>query len=170
MKENFDVCFKLMLVSEGGYVNNPADPGGMTNLGVTKANWENYVGHQVDEKVMKSLTPDLVKPFYKSRYWDKISGDDLPDGLDYACFDYAVNSGPVRSAKCLQECANVKVDGVIGPKTLQAVALFNPRELIQDVCDKRLAFLQGLPTWHVFGKGWGARVAKVKKTALKMAE
>ena len=87
MKENWENAFLAVLKHEGGYVNHPRDPGGMTNLGVTKRAWEAYVGHEVDEAAMRALTPDVVKPFYKKMYWDKIKGDDLPPGVDYAAYD-----------------------------------------------------------------------------------
>jgi len=68
MKDNWENAFLAVLKHEGGYVNHPKDPGGMTNLGVTKRAWEEYVGHEVDEATMRGLTPEVVKPFYKSRY------------------------------------------------------------------------------------------------------
>ena len=80
MKENFDEALKALLKHEGGYVNHPADPGGMTNFGVTKRVWEEWVGHAVDEQTMRGLTPDAVAPLYRQRYWDAVRGDDLPHG------------------------------------------------------------------------------------------
>jgi len=165
---NFDACLALILKSEGGYVNNKADPGGMTNLGVTKRTYETYVGHPVDEETMRGLTPDDVSPLYKKMYWDAVRGDDLPDGLDYCLFDLAVNSGVSRAAKFLQAACGVAQDGNIGPATLAAVATFHPRDLSTAICEKRLAFLQALPTWNTFGKGWNKRVAEVEETAFKM--
>lgn len=168
MKDNFDAALKAILHHEGGFVNHPADPGGMTNLGVTKTVWEEWVGHPVDEKQMRALTPELVAPLYKKKYWDKIKGDDLPDGVDYAVFDAAVNSGPGRAAKWLQGCVGVEQDGGIGPKTLAAVAAFDPKELVEDYAKRRLSFLMDLPHWGTFGKGWSRRVAEVQNTASSM--
>ena len=82
MKENFDEALKTILKHEGGFVNHPSDPGGMTNLGVTKKVWEEWVGHPVDEKAMRALTPEIVSPMYRKKYWDAVKGDDMPDGLD----------------------------------------------------------------------------------------
>ena len=169
MKDNFDAALKAILHHEGGYVNHPADPGGMTNLGVTKRVWEEWVGHEVDEKTMRNLTPEIVGPMYKVKYWDKIKGDDLPTGVDYVVFDAAVNSGPGRAAKWLQACVGVEPDGGIGPKTLAAVNAFDANQLIEDYAKRRLSFLIDLPTWNTFGKGWGRRVAEVQKTGLDMA-
>ena len=168
MKDNWEQSFALVLKHEGGFVNNPKDPGGMTNLGVTKKVWESYVGHEVDEAEMRSLTPDIVMPLYKKNYWDAVNGDDLPAGVDYAVYDLAVNSGVRRAVKILQKAAGVAQDGVIGPATIEAVNDKNARELAQDVCESRLAFLQALPTFDTFGKGWSRRVAEVEQTAFNM--
>ena len=169
MKDNFESALKAILHHEGGYVNHPKDPGGMTNLGVTKRVWEEWVGHEVDEKTMRNLTPEIVGPMYKTKYWDKIKGDDLPTGVDYVVFDAAVNSGPGRAAKWLQACVGVEPDGGIGPKTLAAVNAFDANQLIEDYAKRRLSFLMDLKTWDTFGKGWGRRVAEVQKTGLDMA-
>jgi len=168
MRENFAEALQAVLHHEGGFVNHPADPGGMTNLGVTKAVWEEWVGHPVDEKAMRALTPAAVAPMYKAKYWDKIRGDDLPTGVDYAVFDAAVNSGPGRAAKWLQACVGVEPDGGIGPKTLAAVAKFNPADLVEGYAKRRLSFLMDLPHWGTFGKGWSRRVAEVQTVASTM--
>jgi len=168
MKQNFQSALESVLKHEGGFVNHPADPGGMTNLGVTKRVWEEWVGREVDEKTMRGLTPEMVGPVYKAKYWDRIRGDQLPSGVDYAVFDAAVNSGPGRAAKWLQGCVGVEQDGRIGPKTLAAVAKFDLAELIEDYAKRRLSFLVGLPHWGTFGKGWGRRVAEVQTVASSM--
>ena len=168
MKENFVDALIHVLKHEGGYVNHPADPGGMTNLGVTKAVWEEWVGRPSSEKEMRSLTPEMVAPLYRRKYWDKIQGDYLPDGVDYAVFDFAVNSGPGRAAKFLQELVGAKPDGAIGPQTLVAVGKKDPKELVLAYNAKRKAFLESLPTFATFGKGWSARVAGVSTEALAM--
>ena len=168
MKQNFDSALKAVLHHEGGFVNHSSDPGGMTNLGCTKKVWEEWVGHQVDEKAMRALTPKDVAPLYKQKYWDKIKGDDLPEGVDYAVFDCAINSGAGRAAKFLQSCVGVDPDGGIGPKTLAAVNSFDPKQLVEDYSKRRLSFLTDLPTWGTFGKGWSRRINEVEKTALSM--
>ena len=168
MKDNFEQCLALVLKHEGGFVNHPKDPGGMTNLGVTKKVWEEWVGHAVDEAAMRALGPTDVAPLYKKNYWDRVRGDDLPTGVDYSVFDLAVNSGVSRAVKFLQAACGVAQDGAIGPATLAAVAAFHPRDLATAVCEKRLAFLQSLPTWNTFGRGWNKRVAEVEETAFKM--
>ena len=169
MKENFPKAFAAVLVHEGGYVNNPKDPGGMTNLGCTKTVWEEHCGHPVDEKVMRALTPDDVTPLYRRKYWDKIKGDDLPAGVDYVVFDAAINLGPNRAARWLQACVNTYADGIIGDKTIQAVRNKDAKELIDAYCAYRLAYLKMLQTWQTFGKGWERRVKEVNATALSMS-
>lgn len=168
MKENFQKAFEVVLHHEGGFVNHPNDPGGMTNLGVTKAAWEEWVGHPVDEKAMRALTPADVAPMYKRKYWDKVRGDDLPAGVDYCCFDAAVNSGAGRAVKWLQGVVGTPVDGALGPKTLAAVAATDPKKIVEAYAKQRLSFLQELPHWGTFGKGWSRRVAEVQSTAVSM--
>ena len=168
MQSNFNRSLLLLLKHEGGYVNHPSDPGGMTNLGVTAKVWESWVGHPVDEKQMRALTPDDVAPLYKRKYWDACRADELVSGLDYAVFDCAVNSGVGRAVKLLQGCVGVAVDGGIGPTTMAAVNQAVPTSLIEDFCEARLNFLRALNTWSTFGKGWERRVNEVKEEALKM--
>jgi len=168
MKENWETAFQMVLNHEGGFVNNPKDPGGMTNLGVTKKVWEEFVGREVDEREMRALTPDAVKPLYKKNYWDKIKGDQLPSGVDYAAYDLAVNSGVGRAAKYLQQIAGVPADGLIGPQSIEAINACPAEEVVDALCDMRLDFLQRLPTWNTFGKGWERRVVEVKQKASTM--
>ena len=172
MKDNFDLCLTLLLAHEGGFVNHPQDPGGMTNLGVTKRVWEEWTGHEVDEKQMRALTPELVAPLYKRKYWDACRSDDLVSGVDYCVFDVAVNSGAGRAIKFLQSCVGVDADGGFGPRTLAAVKVAeqDPERLIELYCAKRLEFLQTLKTFETFGKGWSRRVAEVKAKALAMVD
>ena len=168
MKENFQKALDAVLHHEGGFVNHPKDPGGMTNLGCTKKVWEEWVGHPVDEKAMRALTPEDVAPLYKKKYWDAVRGDDLPDGVDYIVFDTAINSGPGRAIKFLQGCVGTDMDGALGPKTMAAVRAADPKQLVEDYAKRRLSFLQDLPTWGTFGKGWSRRVAEVENTASTM--
>ena len=168
MKENFQPALAHVLISEGGYIHHKLDPGGMTNLGVTKAVWEEWVGRPSSEKEMRSLTPEMVAPLYRRKYWDKIQGDYLPDGVDYAVFDFAVNSGPGRAAKFLQELVGAKPDGAIGPQTLVAVGKKDPKELVIAYNEKRQAFLESLPTFATFGNGWTKRVTSVNTEAVAM--
>lgn len=168
MKENFQQALEHVLRSEGGFVNHPRDPGGMTNLGVTKKVWEEWVKREVTEAEMRALTPEMVGPLYKQMYWDRVRGDDLPDGVDYIVFDTAVNSGVSRAARFLQACVGADQDGAIGPRTLALVRAADPKQLVEDYAKRRLSFLSALPTWDTFGRGWSRRVAEVQNTATTM--
>lgn len=168
MKDNWKRSFELMLKSEGSFVNHPQDPGGMTNLGVTKRVWEQWVGRESNEKEMRSLTPAMVEPLYKRKYWDACRCDDLPEGLDYLVFDFAVNAGPGRSIKILQTAVGTTPDGIIGPKTLAAVRAVDPHELIEKFSVAKTQFYESLPTFPTFGRGWLNRVADVKVKASMM--
>ena len=157
-----------MLASEGNYVNHPDDPGGRTNLGVTQATWENWIGRKSDEAEMRSLTPAKVKPLYKKKYWDAVLGDELPTGIDYLTFDFAVNAGVGRSIKTLQAAIGVETDGWLGPITMAAVQATDPTELIEQFSQTKEDFYRSLTTFATFGKGWLNRVADVKVKASAM--
>lgn len=172
MKANFDASFARIIKSEGGYVNDPADRGGETNLGVTIGAWGAYLGRAIQPGEMKALTVETVKPFYKSMYWDKVKGDDLPVGVDYAVFDFAVNSGVGRAAKFLQRAVGALDDGAIGPGTLALVAKTTPGKLLENFAKQKEAFYNSLaeknPTQQKFLKGWLARVDHVQTAATSM--
>ena len=168
MNKNWQQAFEQMLKSEGGYVNNPADPGGRTNLGVTQATWESWVGRPSDEAEMRSLTADKVEPLYKKKYWDAVRGDELPVGLDYLVFDFAVNAGPGRAIKVMQSAVGVTPDGGFGPLTMAAVKAIDPVELINKFSQAKEDFYRSLTQFPVFGKGWLNRVADVKVKATSM--
>jgi lysozyme family protein len=168
MNTNWQKSFELMLQSEGGFVNHPSDPGGMTNLGVIKATWESWVGREVDEAEMRGLTPENVEPLYKERYWDAVRGDELPMGLDYLMFDFAVNAGAGRAIKTLQTSVGVTPDGGFGPITMKAVEAVDPVELIERFSQAKENFYRSLTTFSTFGKGWLNRVADVKLKASAM--
>jgi lysozyme family protein len=168
MNSNWQKSFELMLKSEGGFVNHPSDPGGMTNLGVTKATWENWVGRESDEAEMRGLTPEKVEPLYKKKYFDAVRGDELPMGLDYLMFDFAVNAGAGRAIKILQTAVGVTPDGGFGPMTMAAVQAVDPVDLIERFSQAKENFYRSLTTFATFGKGWLNRVADVKVKASAM--
>ena len=173
MIENWQTSFEHVMRSEGGYVNDPADPGGETNLGVTKAAWAAYIGRQVEPGEMHALTKEVVEPFYKANYWDKCHCDELPVGLDYAVFDFAVNAGIKRSAKFLQQAVGVEADGSIGAGTVEAAHSMDAAAAIRAFSQAKDDFYNGLaeknPSQHKFLHGWLNRVAEVEHTANSMA-
>ncbi|WFP61478.1 glycosyl hydrolase 108 family protein [Mesorhizobium sp. WSM4904] len=166
MDRNFTRALALVLESEGGWSDKKADPGGATMKGVTLANFRRYVKPDAGKADLKKISDAQVATVYRRFYWDAVAGAELPDGIDYAVFDFAVNSGPGRAAKYLQAVLGVAQDGRIGPATLAAARAKPAGVVIDTLCDARLAFLERLPTWPTFGKGWGARVASVRAEAL----
>jgi len=170
MRENFDKALQLMLKHEGGFVNHPSDPGGMTNLGVTQRVYEEWVGYEVTKQDMMKLTPEDVAPIYLKNYWEKASCDELPSGLDYVVFDWAVNSGVSRSSKGVQKCCGAEPDGVIGPKTLQLILGQDTNFMIEKFKEVRQSFYEGLNHFDAFGRGWTRRNDEATEVALGMVE
>ena len=170
MTKNFRDCLALVLKHEGGYVHHEKDPGGRTNLGVTQRVWEEWVGHEVDEKAMRALTPALVAPMYEMKYWRTSYCEKLPRGLDLLVFSMAVNAGSGRSVKLLQDAIGVVADGVIGPNTMARINEANVETLIDKFSEARTAFYKGLKTFPVFGRGWLSRTDSERLEALDMAK
>src|SRR5436309_7279313 len=152
---------RRLLVSEGGYVNHPSDPGGPTNFGITLGDYRRYVKADATAADVRAMKVQEAKAIYRAKYWDAMRGDDLPAGVDYCVFDYAVNSGTGRAPKVLQRVLGISVTGRVDDTTLAAAKKREPRALIEAICDERLRFLQGLKTWGVFGAGWSKRVSEV---------
>jgi len=167
---SFKECLDLVLKSEGGYVNHPSDPGGMTNLGVTKRVWEEYTGHEADEKMMRGLTAEKVAPLYEQRYWRPTYCEVLPRGLDLLVFSMGINAGTGRSVKLLQSSIGCVADGVIGPRTMELIKSANAADLIAKFSEARRDYYKSLKTFAVFGKGWLNRVDREEAEALNMAK
>ena len=166
MKDNFDECLKMLLHHEGGYVNHPSDPGGETNLGVTKKVYQEWGG----TKDMKDLTVEDVAPIYKKNYWDRCKCDDLESGVDWVVFDWAVNSGTGRSAKAIQKICGATQDGAIGPKTLALIGKQDTQYVVEEFGKIRQDFYESLKTFDTFGKGWTRRNKETTEKALEMIE
>lgn len=169
MKHNWEEALKHILKWEGGYVNHPADPGGMTNLGVTKRVWEEWIGKPATEQDMRSLTVEQVTPLYRKRFWDAVRGDDLPSGVDLCVFDCAVNAGVSRASRFLQRVVGVAQDGKIGPITLAAVMKKDASLIIAEFCHLREQHYRSLDTFATFGRGWMRRLDAIEDEAKGMA-
>jgi lysozyme family protein len=169
MQTGFSAAMALVFQHEGGFVDHPLDPGGATNLGITRATLERVRGHPVATSELMALTRDEAAGIYRRLYWDAVAGDALPDGLDLCVFDYAVNSGPDRAARDLQRVLGVAVDRIVGPITLAAAARADRAATIEALTMRRLGFLGRLPTFGIFGRGWRARVADTRNAALARA-
>ena len=167
----FRACLPVVLSHEGGYVDDPHDPGGATNKGVTLATARAFGldmdgDGDVDKADVRALTVEAVGPVYHRGYWLASSADACAPGLDYMVFDCAVNQGVGRATKFLQRVAGVADDGMVGPVTLKAVAALNARKAVFAYADLRDAHYRSLPTFGRFGKGWLRRLAEVKAKAL----
>lgn len=172
MRNNFSYCLQQVLKHEGGFVNHPRDPGGATNKGVTIGTFRRYVKANATVQDLKNISNEQVAVVYKRHYWDAVRADELPAGVDYCVFDNAVNAGPNRSIKQLQEMTGAVVDGRIGPNTVRAATSVNAKTLIDKLCNRRLSFLRSIrggSLWKTFGRGWQARVDSVRRGALKLA-
>lgn len=167
----FSICLPRVLVHEGGNDDDPRDPGGRTSRGITAERWAEW------RQTHPGLPADVwqapqaeVEAIYREKYWDVLWCDKLPVGVDYAVFDFGVNSGPARSAKFLQEIVGADVDGEVGPETVTKTKAADPEEVIKQLCDDRMEFLRGLSTWGTFGRGWTNRVNDVRRDALADAD
>lgn len=152
MKSNFNDCLNRLLKDEGGYTNDPRDPGGPTNFGITLKDYRLYINSKGSAEDVKNMTVDQAKAIYKAKYWDALDCDNLSSGVDYSVFDYGVNSGIGRSKKVLAKFSTL-----------------SGTQLINAINDERMAFLRNLSTFSTFGKGWTRRVAGVKAHSLELA-
>jgi len=168
MTNNFKECLDLVLKAEGGWVNHPSDPGGETNLGVTKRVWEEYIGHTVES--LKKLTKEDVAPLYELKYWRPCYGEVLPRGLDFVVFSMGVNAGPGRSVKLLQSSIGCVPDGVIGPATRGLISDSNSATLIAKFSESRREYYRSLKNFPIFGKGWLNRVDSEEAEALNQVK
>jgi len=159
MHENIETVLAWVLATEGGFVNDPKDPGGPTNMGVTQRVYDAYRKRSgLVPRSVRIINADEVAAIYTRQYWALIRGDDLPSGVDYAVMDYAVNSGPKRAIQDLQRSLRVTPDGIIGDVTLAALVRADAETVIADLCGRRMNFLRGLRGWARFGRGWSRRV------------
>lgn len=165
----FDKALAVILRHEGGFVNHPRDPGGMTNLGVTKNTWEAWTGKPATEATMRALTPATVAPLYRKNYWEKAGCDKLHPGIALCVFDFAVNAGPARAVRYLQKVVGTAQDGVIGPATLEMANAWADRALVDLYQEAREGYYRSLGTFATFGRGWLRRVAETTATAKELA-
>jgi lysozyme family protein len=169
MEANFFKSLEMVLKHEGGFVDHPEDPGGATNKGITHKTYADFLGRPLEDvNELKNIPDDHVQMIYKNGYWDRIKGDELPAGVDFSTFDWAVNSGPGRAAKALQKAVMATQDGAIGPKTLEAVKEYSAEDIIRSVAEQREAFYKSLRTFNTFGKGWLRRNKETRDFSLSL--
>lgn len=177
MQSSFKQAMTLVLKYEGGKVDDPHDPGGRTNQGVTQKVFNAYlISKKRKPRDVYTMTAAERDDIYRARYWNLISGDKLPPGVDFVVFDGAVNSGVAQSVKWLQRALidfgayTGKVDGIMGLMTCTAAAKHPDHDkLVAAICSRRMGFLQSLKTWKRYGRGWSIRVANVKANGQAMA-
>lgn len=148
---NFDQAFDMVIDREAGYVNDPNDPGGETNYGISKRSYPH--------EDIRNMTLERAKWIYRRDFWKKAKCDELPWPVNFQVFDAAVNSGVRAAVKWLQKAVGVSADGVIGPKTLAAVRSHDPRCVSAWMLAYRLRFMTALKNWPHAGKGWARRIA-----------
>lgn len=172
LNDKFDRCHAVTAVWEGGWSDNKKDRGGKTMYGITQATLSAWLGRPASVAEIRGLTKQTALAIYRKNYWDRVSGDELPAGIDLVVYDWGVNSGPKRAVVALQSILGVEPDGWVGDKTLRALKLCNVAEVIQSMHERRMAFLKGLgkEQWAEFGKGWTNRVNDIRKKAFAMAE
>lgn len=168
MKANYTLSLNAVLKHEGGFVNDPQDPGGATNKGVTQAVYDAWRKREgLPKRSVANINFLETSEIYKHQYWDVIKGDLLPAGIDYCLFDFGINSGTARAAKFLQLAVHVIADGQIGLITLAAIPT-DHKAVIDTICNMRQEFLERLNTFKRFGKGWTIRVKEVRARAKEM--
>lgn len=170
MKETYQTAINQVLKSEGGYTNDPHDPGGPTNWGITIADARHYWKADATAEDVQAMPKSVAEEIYQQHYARPVEYNSLPAGVDFSVLDYAVNSGVSRSVKTLQALVGVEEDGQIGPLTLQAVGNAHPDTLIDKIWDQRLAFDQSLSTWSTFGHGWQARINAGRELAHSLSK
>lgn len=166
----FERCLAKVLVHEGGYSNNPKDPGGATMKGVTQRVFTEYLtANGKPSRDVKTITNDELQALYRKRYWDIAKLDRLAPGVSYVVFDGNVNSGVSQSIKWLQRALQAMglyqgaIDGIIGQGTILAAGGVNDNDaLVAKIIERREAFLRSLTTFKTFGKGWISRIKDVK--------
>jgi lysozyme family protein len=170
VKDNFAPSLVAVLKHEGGYTNNPADKGGPTNRGVTQAVYDDWrASERLGKRSVQLINGYEVGEIYRRLYWNAVHGDDLPPGVDYCTFDFAVNSGVNRASRYLQRAIGVIEDGEVGPATLAAARATPPSRIVDAISDARAAYLKCLSNFDVFGHGWMTRVADVRAKSKELA-
>lgn len=168
MRQTYDEAMVQVYKDEGGYTNDAADSGGPTNYGITIHDARTYWKADATADDVRNMPKAVAADIYAKHYANPIHYDELPAGVDYAIFDYGINSGVSRSVKVAQGIVGVHQDGGLGPTTLSAIQKYDPTTLVNAIYAERLNFLQHLGTWSTFGKGWTRRCSTGKKLSLSL--
>jgi lysozyme family protein len=168
----FQQCLDFTLTQEGGFVDDPYDPGGATNMGITLATYRSW-DHDPALGIanVRAMSRQTAAAIYYAMYWNVLGGQSLPAGIDLSVFDFGVNAGPRCSAERLQSALGFtgdQVDGCIGPETLRAAAAANARQIIEVMAQRQADYYRGLAAFDRFGQGWLNRTARREQAALAM--
>lgn len=153
---NFDKALEHILEYEGGLVDHPNDPGGLTNFGISLRAFP-----QLGRDGIRNLTKQSAGVIYRTNYWDNCRVDELPEELKLMVFDCSVNQGSSFARKTLQSAVNVTVDGIIGPKTLEAVSEAPVDAVLHNYSKLRYYRYRYNKNWETFGDGWMNRLLSV---------
>jgi len=174
MADRFEICVAFALRQEGGYTDDPADPGGATNMGITLATYREWSDDpHLGAAQVRDMTLKTARAIYRALYWNRLRADALPPGVDLSVFDMGVNAGIWRSARLLQQALGFtgeEVDGLIGPETLAAANRFDARNLVNNLANRQTAYYRSLANFPIFGTGWLRRTVARRDTALAMIQ
>jgi len=166
MKSTFGISLQVLFEREGNFSNLPHDE--VTNHGVTLPTWQEYVGHPVSIEEMRELSVEDVAPLYRTQFWDRCSCDNMPIGVDAYLFDFAVNSGVHAACTVLQKIVGVMSDGTIGRLTIAACASMNRTTLLEQLHQARWQFIEKVPNFALYGKGWLNRITIVHRFCIHL--
>lgn len=174
MADQFATCLAFTLAQEGGYVDDPYDPGGATNMGITLAtlrHWDHDPA--LGPADVQDMTRATAAAIYGALYWNALRADSLPAGVDLSAFDFGVNAGTRRSAELLQEALGFsagQVDGCVGPETLAAALKADAAGVVNDLAERQTAYYRGLAEFDRYGRGWLDRTERRRQAALAMLQ
>ena len=174
MSDPFDTCLAFTLQQEGGFTDNPKDPGGATCQGITLATLRTWTGKpSLGVADIRNISAATVQAIYRADYWNRMRCDALPPGVDLMVFDHGVNTGTASAARLLQQALGMTgaaASGSVDAKTLAGSAEADPTALIGLLADRQTAYYHSLSGFATFGKGWLARVTRRKTAAMKMLQ
>lgn len=163
MSRVLNAAFERYFEEEGGLVDNPSDPGGLTKLGIALNR-----NPDLTRQDILNMTPLRAQGILQPKYWDRCRCSEMPEKVALAVFDSAVNQGPMQAVKLAQIAAGMpsaQCDGLIGPATLAALKKVDVVKWLEEFAVQRILHYASLPTFKVFGKGWTRRTIRTLQYA-----
>lgn len=164
----YERALSFVLLYEGGYSDHPKDPGGATKFGITRRTLSDWRDRATSTEDVRSLSRAEASDIYRNQYWRRCKCDQLPAAVAFLVFDTAVNQGVVRALKILQKSVNTKTDGMIGPVTLKAVRVRDPKRLLIEFAARRMRHYGLLSIFSIFGLGWSRRLMEALYEAFEL--